>query len=288
MPSTDHEMPLELFRNQPALAPELLQAVFGLKIPTYEHATLGSETFNDVDPTEYRADATIILGDPGTPELAIVVESQLRPDGRKRYTWPVYMATLRARLECPVMLLVLCPDAGTAAECAEPIETGHPDWVLIPLVVSPERLPAVTDPAEARRLPQLAVLSTLVHADGPYGAAVLESLCAALDEVDAADTAEGALYYDYLVSRLSADARHRLEEIMRAGTYEYQSDFARKYFGQGKAEGKAEDILTFLEARGLLISEEARARISNCTDLDLLMTWVRRAATIESVEELFA
>lgn len=281
-----------MFRNRPALAPELLRSVFGLKIPDSPQASLGSEAFTDCDPTEYRSDATIIVGDSDAPDLAVVLEVQLRPEKRKSYTWPVYLATLRARRECPVTLLVVCPDTRTANACAQPIETGHPDWILKPLVLSPERIPAVTDPAEARRLPELAVLGTPVHADGPDRTAVLDAFCAALD---ATTIDRGSLYYDYVASRLSVAARHTLEELMSAGTYEYQSDFARKYYGEGEAKGEAKGeargeakaILAFLTARGLAVSEEVRGRITSCADLDQLETWVQRAATIDSAEELF-
>jgi hypothetical protein len=72
-------------------------------------------------------------------------------------------------------------------------------------------------------------------------------------------------------------------ELMRAGTYEYQGEFARKHRG----EGQAEDILAFLSARGFAISSEARIRIISCTDLEQLQIWVRRAATVDSVDQLF-
>ena len=75
------------------------------------------------------------------------------------------------------------------------------------------------------------------------------------------------------------------------GTYEYKSDFARKYVAEGKEEGKAEEagkaVLLVLEARGIAVPEEVRARISGCDDVSLLETWVRRAATVDSIDELF-
>ena len=62
-------------------------------------------------------------------------------------------------------------------------------------------------------------------------------------------------------------------------------------FGDGKAEGRAEGearaILAVLEARGLSVSDEIVARVRSCTDLDVLETWVRRAATVDSVDRLF-
>jgi hypothetical protein len=73
--------------------------------------------------------------------------------------------------------------------------------------------------------------------------------------------------------------------------YEYQSDFARRYFGQGKAEGKAEGeakaVLAVLATRGIEVPDDARARITSCTDLDQLETWVRRAVTAHCVHDLF-
>ena len=42
-----------------------------------------------------------------TPRFAIVVEVQLSPDEEKRYTWPVYITHMRARLRCPTVLLVV-------------------------------------------------------------------------------------------------------------------------------------------------------------------------------------
>ena len=70
---------------------------------------------------------------------------------------------------------------------------------------------------------------------------------------------------------------------MATGTYEFKSDFAKKYI----AYGRAEDILTVLTARSVPVPDEARERIMACADPDELETWVWRAATVRTVEELF-
>src|SRR5258708_24110841 len=44
---------------------------------------------------------------PRTPVLGIVLEMQFSTDEDKRYAWPVYAANLRARIRCPVCLLVI-------------------------------------------------------------------------------------------------------------------------------------------------------------------------------------
>lgn len=78
---------------------------------------------------------------------------------------------------------------------------------------------------------------------------------------------------------------------METKNREYKSDFARGYFSDGKAEGKAEGvaemILSVLGARGIAASEEVRTRIEECDDLEQLMAWGRRAATAESIEDVF-
>lgn len=78
---------------------------------------------------------------------------------------------------------------------------------------------------------------------------------------------------------------------MTAGTYEYQSDFVRRFIFQGRAEGKAEGeaaaVLAVLDARGIEVPDDARARIIECSDLDQLDAWVRRAVTVASIHDLF-
>lgn len=85
---------------------------------------------------------------------------------------------------------------------------------------------------------------------------------------------------------------------MTSATYEYQSDFARRYFFQGKSEGRAEGkaegeakgeakaLLTVLEARGIDVPGPARHRITECTDTNQLETWIRRATTATTIDDV--
>lgn len=74
---------------------------------------------------------------------------------------------------------------------------------------------------------------------------------------------------------------------MARGTYEYKSEFARKYFKQGEARGRAEGILSVLGARGISVSAEQRSRILASGDNEKLQGWMDRAFTIQETEELF-
>jgi hypothetical protein len=288
MPSLQHEGLLELFRHRPTLAAELLHDALGLQLPSYSEARLESAELTEVLPTQYRADMVVLLKGENTSLFAIVVEVQLSADPDKRLTWPLYLASLRAREKCPTALLVVTPDAGVARWCAQPIELGHPGFVLHPLVVGPHAIPRVTEARVAREDLELAVLSALAHGRGAAGQEVTRAVLEALVGLEGE---RFSLYFDLVVSSLNDAARSALEALMRSGTYEYQSEFARKYLAQGRQEGRQEGevaaLLEVLDARGLQVDAQARQRIASCTDMAQLRLWLRRAVAVQSVQELF-
>src|SRR5690606_19193794 len=223
MPSQLHEMLLLLFRNRPALAPELLREALHLDLPVYSEVRLESAELTDVVPTEYRADMVVLLVE-GKPVLGIVVEVQLAPDARKRFSWPVYVVGLRARLECPCCLLVITASQKTAEWAREPIALG-PGAELEPLVVGPQGVPVVTDPERAKRDPELAVLSVMAHGLGDVETAVqiargAVAAAAPLDE----DTR--VLYLDLIEAALGEAARKAFQ--MLPDNYEFQGPTMKK------------------------------------------------------------
>jgi hypothetical protein len=221
-----------------------------------------------------------MVGDAAAPSMAVVVEVQRRYDKDQTFSWPVYLTSLRSRRRCPVTLLVYCPDEATARACATPISIGHPGWVLRPLTFCPERLPPITDPEQARKIPELVVLGAPAHADGPDAEAVIRCLDAAIDVVD---YDIGLLYHDYAASRLSDAARKLLEEIVKVENYEWASEFALRH----QAQGEATLLLVVLAGRGIDVPDEARARITSCTDKAQLEHWARRASTASTIEDVF-
>src|SRR5262249_13357772 len=150
-------------------------------------------------------------------------------DDDKRFTWPEYSMGSRAKYRCPAGLLVVAPDPDIAAWSAEPIETGIPGFVLRPAVLGREAVPVVTDPAEAARRPELAVLSAMAHGEGESGAAIAAAVLPAVRQLD---DERARFYGDLVLNSLNAAARRALEARMKA--YVYQSDFAKKYFADGK------------------------------------------------------
>jgi Arc/MetJ-type ribon-helix-helix transcriptional regulator len=281
-----HEALVLLFRNRPDLAPELLSRVFGVELPPFAEVRVASAELSEVVPREHRADLIVLLLD-GKPVLAIVLEVQLDRDRDKLTSWPAYLTGARARYGCPACLLVLCADEAVARWCARPIETGHPGFVLRPLVLGPDAVPIVTEPEQAAAMPELSVLSAIAHGRGEHGLAVA---LAALAAARGLDVDRATLYDDLILFWLNEATRSKLEELMERGRYEYQSEMVRRNVAQGRAEGRAEakaqDVLTVLEARGLDVPQELRRRILECTDLATLDQWLRRAAVIAEASNL--
>ncbi|MEH1130227.1 hypothetical protein [Micromonospora sp. CPCC 206061] len=214
-----------------------------------------------------------------------MIEAQLRIDARKRLSWPAYVATLHARLGCPVVLFVVCPVQAVADWCTPAIVIGPPGSMLTPVALGPAQVPVITDQKTARRVPELAVLSALAHGDSPNPTPIFDALLSALDVIDH-DHAN--LYTDLILAVLPAAARDCLEELMTTTSHRYQSDFARRYFSEGEARGEANAVLAVLAARGIEVPDRIRTTIASCTDLDRLALWIRRAATANKIEDVDA
>jgi hypothetical protein len=68
--------------------------------------------------------------------------------------------------------------------------------------------------------------------------------------------------------------------------YEYQSDFAKKYVAEGRAEGVARAVLTALRVRGIAVPEATRERILAEKDPERLERWHERAILAASLAEV--
>ena len=109
-----------------------------------------------------------------------------------------------ARLRCPCVLLVVTCEEATARWAATPIDLGQPGAAFRPLVLGPAAVPVVTDRAEARRAPELAVLSAMAHGQRPRGADVALAAMAAAGSLD---DENARLYADLGFQHLGTAAR---------------------------------------------------------------------------------
>src|SRR3954465_10705249 len=238
MPSMAHEILVDLFKNRPSLAAEILIEALGVSLPDYTEARIASADLTEIQPAEYRADIVVILFYNGNPIRVVIVEVQLTADPKKRLSWPAYVTVARAVHGCPAALLIVAPEPAVAGWCAEPIETGVPGFILRPPVLRRTAVPVVADPGEAARRPELGVLSVMAHGKTEQGETIAAAVLPAIQELD---DDRGRLYYDLVYNSLNEAARRALEGIMKG--YEYQSDFAKKNVAQGRAEEGAHPVL---------------------------------------------
>ncbi|MGW0801856.1 hypothetical protein [Nonomuraea sp. NPDC002799] len=217
------------------------------------------------------------------PVSGVILEVQREYDEGKNWTWPVYLATLRGRVKCPCILLVFCPNPAEARKCAKPIHMGHPEWTLHPIVLGPDQVPMVTDIARAIAEPELMALSAIVHGAGDEGLKVLQVLYDSQQHL----SKEERSYSDLVVALLPESVVTKFKEISMAILDEIKHPWVRGWIDHGKAKGEAKAILIFLNRRGIPIPQEAQERILACTDQEILESWISRAVTASSVDELF-
>ncbi|MEV0176802.1 hypothetical protein AB0I00_37530 [Streptomyces sp. NPDC050803] len=308
MVTSPHEASHRIFQDRP----ELLTPVFKvLDIPLPEKGTLDVITF-PADATEHRplvrhVDSVLRVGPSDGEPFLVAVETQLRRESGKESSWPYYVAYLRARYKLPVLLLVVCHDRATAKWASGPHALGARGWVAqrtYPLVVGPDNLPVVTDERTVEENVAMAAFSAMAHSRSPQGLAILEPLARVLAGMDNKKAAN--YFYDILdqgLGKTRAGAKWR--EIMSFVSYfpgrgtvretaylegktEGEAKGEAKGEARGEARGEAKSVLRNLTNRGIPVSEDVRARISSCTDLDLLDTWLDRSVTVTRAEELFA
>ena len=296
MPSLLHEGIIALVRERPELAADLLRELLHVSLPAFTEARLAEASLNALVPTEYHADAVVLLGE-GQTVFGIILEAQLHVDRDKPFTWPMYAVSARARHRCPFVVLVVTPDADTARWAAQTVDLGGGlPWRAF--VIGPEGIPVITDVDVAVREPHLAVLSVMAHGrDDDVPTAVRVATAAAVGAAGLPESLK-MLCFALIESSLGEAARKSFEMLPQG--QQFFSETQRRSFAQGKAEGQAEgkaegraegearSILRVLERRGLAVSAEQHERILGCPELATLEGWLDKAVTAVTIEELFA
>jgi hypothetical protein len=284
-----HEGPLDLVRQHPEIAVELVHGTAGVKLPAQLAVSLAPTDMSAVVPVQYLADMVVLISDAATgkPVLAVIIEPQLRDSETKRYSWPVYVTTARRVARCPAALLVvLCPDPAEAAKCRRLIRTGHPGFDLAPVVID-----SGAPPGRGTGGPYLTVFAASmggIDLESEAGARqVLDAM--ASTEVSAADR----LRMTAIILRLASDAARQTLEAMMT-TSEYEKTFIERIHDQGIAEGeargiaegKAEAILRLLDVRGVTLTQQQRDQVTACTDAAQLDLWLDRVITASTAAEV--
>ncbi|MQY16734.1 hypothetical protein SRB5_69360 [Streptomyces sp. RB5] len=245
-------------------------------------------------PLERRVDTLMRCDNPDGSSYLLAVEAQGKPDPDKPSSWAYYMAHLYAKYTVPPVLLVVCQDERTARWAQKPFTIGPPQLEAITLrclVLGPHNVPRVTDEAEAAADIALATLSAIVHAREVDADVILRALATALTKQDE----ETALPYAELAESGLSSVPAALEiwrKLMTMDISQYQGTLAQRLRAEGEAQGKAEGgidaVLFVLERRGIALADEQRAHVVACTDSDTIRTWLDRALTASTADEVFA
>ncbi|MCL2779829.1 MAG: hypothetical protein FWD73_17700, partial [Polyangiaceae bacterium] len=266
MPSPLHEAQVLLFRNQPELALKLLRDSLGVALPDYQEARIEPGDLNEIVAVEHRADLIIALRVEDRPVLGVVLEVQTERDKAKKYSWPVYRALVRQRMQCPACVMVVTHRESVARWARKTIRLGPDGGKLRPYVISPSMVPVVRDVKRAALDPELALLSVIAHQSKEppeRTAAVAKAVVKGARRVDSQREKD---YLDAVISTVSEAVRPLFEELMA-----YQSEFARKYVAEGEARGRAEgeiqSLLMVVSARRIALTSKQKKRIETCTNL---------------------
>jgi hypothetical protein len=252
VPSLPHEILVELFHECPDLVRELLRRCRGIDLPGIAEARTADLT--QIVPTEYRADGVIVFHEGDVATAAAVVEIQRNVDPDKRWTWPLYVAALGAKERCPVLLVVIATDDAVARWAQTPLESGHPGHVLAPIVIAFRDVPTIDDKATARQLPELVVLSALARRSTD----IVDFLDEAINQLP---QNRGSVYLDLLYNVVPG----LREEMMKRLKYEFQTEFARQYYGDGLEDGRKLGREEAREEFREALIEAARVKITNLT-----------------------
>lgn len=314
MPSALHETVVDLFRRRATLAPALVCEAAGIPLPSFSSVTIDESNAGTVP--AFDADLVLVLRDEDRAAHGLVVEAQLTVDPNKRFSWPVYAVTQRARLKCPVSVVVLATNARVARWAAEAIHLGEPDNVFRPIVLGPSSVPWVSSYEQAREAPELALLSALAHGNEEGG---IDVVLAAVAGAHTLDDERKSLYLDGLMASLKATVIREFEAMTRPDKLEFESEYMRRLAEKAKAEvlaraheqglaagreqgladgreqgladgvteGRAAMLLRLIERRGWHLDDAARARIEASRDIHELERWFDRALEVTSAEAIF-
>ncbi|WP_437923131.1 hypothetical protein WMF37_29350 [Sorangium sp. So ce291] len=153
---------------------------------------------------------------------------------------------------------------------------------LPPLVLGPAVVPEITDPAEAEKETELAVLSAVAHGNGPNGLTVVRAALVALGRLDQ----EHALVYFQLIwNGLREPMRQALEALVMERQIEGEATFPPfvqklidrgklKGMREGELKGKRDTLLRLLARAGIVLTENESARIQAYTDTATLDRWI--------------
>lgn len=138
-----HDSAKKLFENNVGLASEIMRELLDADLPPGLPETVLLPVVSDQPPGVPIPGTVILVGQVRNPLRAIILEFQEKKDDRSRRQWPHNVMAVWLHHDCPVDLLVICPDDETARWCGAPIRTTLRGYTCHPRAVSLSRLEAL-------------------------------------------------------------------------------------------------------------------------------------------------
>jgi hypothetical protein len=214
---------------------------------------------------------------------------------RERYSWSSSLADPRRK--CDAVLVVVALRPGTARASSKPILTGHPGFILKPIVIGPDTTPVPDGPGTEQASAELTVLAVLT---GALDLGDAETRTFVLRTIADLDTERRATYTRLIRVTASEAVQRALEELMATvfrdefvdglldrGRAEGEARGRAEGEARGRAEGEAGMLLRFLAARGFTVPDDIQERVRTCQDTGQLEAWGDLAAAAESLEAIF-
>jgi hypothetical protein len=177
MPTLSHDLLVDILRESKDLVCELFALQTGIRLHDFFAEAASPQDLRRDDAPDH---LLVFHGADRRAKYALMIEVQLQADARKAQLWPHYISALRTVLQCPVSLLVVAPDPRVARWARTPIELCH-GGSTTPVVISWPEVPRVVELDQARRLPELALLSALAHPELDVVIAACNGLIAMAD-----------------------------------------------------------------------------------------------------------
>jgi hypothetical protein len=138
-----HDSAKRLFEKNAGLAGEIMRELLDADLPPGLRETALAPVVSD-QPSGVPIPGTVILvGQARNPLRAIILEFREKREDDSRRRWPYDVMGVWLRHDCPVDLLVICPDDETARWYGEPIRTTLRGYTCHPRAVSLSRLQAL-------------------------------------------------------------------------------------------------------------------------------------------------
>lgn len=287
MVTQHHESFLAILHDRAEIVPQLAKEGLGINIESHARVRPASEAMTERFPAELNCDGVQICEDEnGTPVHAFITEVQRKPDPDKYYSWPAYQTHLFHRMKCPATLISFCTNRVTAKWASNMrSRTGQRNIIFQPWVLGPDELPLLTQHDGRANYLERSVMAMLVNSEEKVIDHAVESY---IHDVAKLTNDDIQRYTIYALSCLDEGARSLVEILMEdRRIFPYGSPLLERTQKESEARGEASALLKVMESRGIGLTEELRERVRTCTDVDQLDTWLVRASTASTVDEVF-